>query len=208
MLRVVHDQMPMGLRRAGGQQRREVMRKVLLGTGRAEAVADRAGGDIEIGDEGGRAVADVLELGALDAPRAHRLRRRRPLKCLHPGHLVDAAGFDPDGSALLGALIGLADVSALGGEVGVSGRVDPALGAVGLELHFAQETPYRMWRDALNETFFAGGHGKRGLRPMRERPAALARRLTRQGDDRADIRCQLSCPVSDNYLGRLVVAVL
>jgi len=92
---VVEDEMPGGLRRAGGEERGEIVREVLLGAGRAEAIADLSGHDVEIGDEGGGAVADVFELAALGASRTHRLRGCGALQGLHAGHLVDVARLDP-----------------------------------------------------------------------------------------------------------------
>jgi hypothetical protein len=71
-----------------------------LGASRAETAADGAGGNIEIGDEGGGAVADVLELRALGTTGTHRLCRCDPLERLHTGDLVDAAGLDPGGRTM------------------------------------------------------------------------------------------------------------
>ena len=184
---VVHDQMPVGLWRACGEQRGQVVGEVLFSAGRAEAVADRSGGHIEIADQGGGAVTDVLELAALGPSRTHRLGGRRALEGLHAGHLIDAPGLDPGGCTLRGELIGLADIVALRREVGVPGGVDPAAGAVGLELQLAQETPHRVGRDGLHDALFARRRGERPLGPMGEGPSARARWLTGQGDELADL---------------------
>jgi len=163
------------------------VREVLLGTGLAEVVADRPGGHIEIGEERGGTVADVLELGALGPAGTHRLRRRSAFERLHARHLVDAARLDPGGSPLGGELIGLADIATRGGDVGVPGGVDPAVGAVGLELDLAQEAPDGVAQDARDDALLARRRRQRGLAPMGEGPPALARRLTDQRDDLADL---------------------
>jgi hypothetical protein len=87
---------------------------------------------------------------------------------------------------LRGQPIGLADIVTLGLELGVARSVDPAAGAVGLEVYLAQETPHRVRREALYDATF-GCCRERRLRPMGEWSDALARRLTGQGDDRADL---------------------
>ena len=186
-IEVVHHEMPGGFRRARGKQPGEVVREVLLGPGLAEVVADRPGGHIEIGDERGGTVADVLELGALGPAGTHRLRRRSAFERLHARHLVDAARLDPGGRPLGGELISLADIATLGGEVGVSGGVDPAVGTMGLELDLTQEAPNGVGRDALDDALLARRRRQRGLAPMGEGPPALARRLTGQSDDLADL---------------------
>ena len=184
---IVHDQMPVRLRRARSEQRGQGVREVLLGAGRAEAVADLAGDHIEVGDQGGGAVADVFELGALDAPGAHRLRRCGALERLHAGHLIDAARLDAGRRARRRQPVGLAHIGALGLEVGVLRAVDPAAGAMRLEIGLAQETPDRVRRDRIDDAAFGCRLGQGGVRPMRERLLAVARRLAGQGDDRADL---------------------
>ena len=67
---LIHDQMPLGGGAALGEQIREPLRKVLLGTGRAEVVDDPAGHRIEGGDQRQRAMADVFELAPFDQPEA------------------------------------------------------------------------------------------------------------------------------------------
>jgi len=159
-IEIVHHQVTMGLGRARGKQCCEVAGKVLLSASRAEPVADRAGGHIEIGDEGGGAVADVLELSALGVGGTHRLCRRSTLERLHTGHFIDAVGLGPDAGALRGKLVGPADIGVLGRKVGIAGGVDPAAGTVGLELDLAQETINRVGREALDDAAFARRAGE------------------------------------------------
>ena len=52
---VVHHQMPKGFRRISSQERGQVLGEVRLGASRAEAVADRSAGHIEIGNQSGGA---------------------------------------------------------------------------------------------------------------------------------------------------------
>lgn len=68
---IVRDQMPLG---AGGplsDQHGEIGGEILVGKGVAEPIRNLPGDDAEGGDEDQRAVADVLELLPLGAPRAH-----------------------------------------------------------------------------------------------------------------------------------------
>ena len=48
---LVHDQMPRGCGGARSEERGQLLREVLLGAGRTEAMADRAGDDVEAVDQ-------------------------------------------------------------------------------------------------------------------------------------------------------------
>src|ERR1700683_2608806 len=115
---VVADDIPPCIGCGAAQQMVEKSCKILLGPGVADDCADLAGGDIETGDQGLRAVAAIFELAALDLARLHRQSRRGALQGLNAGHLVDRYRA----MAVIGTgcgLVNLADVSAFG----VKGRI-------------------------------------------------------------------------------------
>jgi len=95
---VVADHLPGRCRRRRGEQIVQECHEIRLGAGIADRAADLACRDIERGDQGFRAVPDILKLPPLDVPGLHRQARGSSLQRLDTGHLVDRDGL----AALLG----------------------------------------------------------------------------------------------------------
>lgn len=184
---IVQDQVPMGVVVALCEQFGQVLREVLLGAARADAVGDLAGDDIERGDQGQGTVADVLVLAQLGPAGAHRQGGRGTLQGLHAGHLVDAARLDAGGGASGREPIGFADVLAFLVELLIARRVEPTADAVRLEIGLAQETPYGARRNALGDAAGDGFRGQLGLCPTVQLKPVAPRRLACQRQDRAEL---------------------
>ncbi len=88
-IEIVADDAPAHGRRRRGEERFEEGGEVGLGAGIGDAAADLAGGDVEIGDQRLRAVADIFELAPLDPARPHRQGGGDAFERLDAGHLVD-----------------------------------------------------------------------------------------------------------------------
>src|SRR5229473_4355458 len=86
---IVADDVPSGIGGGGAEQAAEKSCEILLGPPRADHPLDLAGGDVEGGDQGLRAVAAILELAPLNLAWRHRQPRRDALQRLNAGHLVD-----------------------------------------------------------------------------------------------------------------------
>ena len=121
----------------GGAEANRVLQErheICFGAGISDGAADLAGGNVECGDQGFRAMPDVLELPPFDVSGLHRQAWGGPFQRLDTGHLVDRDGLH----ALLGGgggrLIDRADVGALGVEVGIRLGRQPVTVAMRLEI--------------------------------------------------------------------------
>ena len=76
-----------------GEQLLHECDEILFGAGIADRAMDCAGGDIERGDQGFRAVPDILELAPLDVSRLHWQAFGGPFQGLDTGHLIDRDGL-------------------------------------------------------------------------------------------------------------------
>ncbi len=92
---VVDDEDPFALP-IGPQRLQEVVGEVLFGARRGQRRGqDTTGGDLEVGDQTLRAVADVVLLPALDISGNRRRGRMQALRCLPAGLLVAADQMHP-----------------------------------------------------------------------------------------------------------------
>jgi hypothetical protein len=129
---IVTDDVPPNVRGIT-QHAAEKSREILFGPPIADHAFDLAGGDVEGGDQGLRAMAAVLELAPLDLAWQHRQPWRDALQRLNAGHLVDgnrAMGVVGAGRGL----VNLADVGALGIEGGIGLRGQPVTDAMWFEV--------------------------------------------------------------------------
>ena len=118
----------------------DVPAEVRTGPGRAEVPDHFAGGHRERGDQGPRAVADVLELALLRLAGLGRLRGVLALQDLHAGLLVAAEHQPPLLVQARGLQVQPADGPGLGVEVRVM-AVEPVDALVGLDVGFRQDPP-------------------------------------------------------------------
>jgi hypothetical protein len=107
---------------------------ILLGALLADEAVHLAGGDVEGRDQALGAVADVFELVAGDIAWPHRQVWRGALQRLHAGHLVDRYRAHVLPRRRNGVMVDRADVGALGFELGIRFRRQPAAHAMRLEL--------------------------------------------------------------------------
>ena len=132
---VVADDAPAHGRCRRGEERFEEGGEVGFGAGVGDAAADLAGGDVEMGDQRLRTMADVFELAPFDLAGPDRQGGCDALERLDAGHLVDRdrahrlLGFD-------GAAIDAAYIDALGLEVRVGLGREPGAHAMRLEVGF------------------------------------------------------------------------
>ena len=92
---VVADDFPsrgVGVR---GEQRLKVRHEIGLGPTVADGALHFAADNIESGDQGLRAVADIFELAALHLARFHRQRGGGSLQRLDARHLIDGNSAHP-----------------------------------------------------------------------------------------------------------------
>ena len=123
---VVANDAPLLIRRSLAEAGVEEGCEVGFSAAFADRALERAGGDIEGGDERLRAVALVLELPALDLARLHRQAGGQALQGLDAGHFIDRERAHPRRIAQ-GPAVDLADVPALGMKVriGLGRQPDP-----------------------------------------------------------------------------------
>ena len=132
---IVADDVPAGIGGNAAQQAAEKPCEVILRPGIADHAFDRAGGDVEGGDQGLSTMAAVLELTPLDLARHHRQPGRNALQGLNAGHLVDGNRA----TSVIGgsrSLVNRADVGALGIEGGIGLRGQPVTDAMRFEVGF------------------------------------------------------------------------
>src|SRR3984893_2095114 len=130
---VVADNIPPCDGGGAAQQAVEKARKILRGAPVADHAADLAGGPIETGNQGLRAVAAIFELAQLDLAGLHRQSRRGALQGLDAGHLVDRHRA----MAVIGTgrgVVDFADVSALGVKCRIGLRRQPIAKAMRFEV--------------------------------------------------------------------------
>jgi hypothetical protein len=75
-----------------GEQGFKVSHVIGLSAAVTHSALDFAGDNIEGGDQGLRAVPDILELAPLHFPRLHGQRGRGAFQRLNTGHLIDGNG--------------------------------------------------------------------------------------------------------------------
>ena len=93
-VQLVYDEDPTGLD-IGGDDRFDVVSKILLGTRRPHRGGDDApGGHTKTGNQGQRAVANVLKLTQFDVTSDHRAIRVHTLKGLYAGLFVGRDDID------------------------------------------------------------------------------------------------------------------
>ena len=86
---IIADDAPAHARPRRGEELFEEGREVGFGAGVGDGAADLAGDDVEAGDQGLRAMADIFELAPLDPARPHGQRGGDAFERLDAGHLVD-----------------------------------------------------------------------------------------------------------------------
>jgi hypothetical protein len=116
---VVADHVPRCRRRRRGEQSIQERHEIRLGAAVADGAADLACRDIERGDQGFRAMSDVLELSPFDVAGLHRQVRGSTLQRLDTGHLVDRNGLPTLFGSRSRGLIHCANVGAFGVERGI-----------------------------------------------------------------------------------------
>jgi hypothetical protein len=110
--------------------------EIVFGAGIADHAANHASGDIERGDQGFRAVPDILELTPLDVPWLHGQAFRGALQGLDPSHLVDRNGLGALFRRRGRRLIDIADASTLRVEVRVRFGGQPVPNTMRFKIRF------------------------------------------------------------------------
>ncbi len=152
---VVADDAPWLVRHPLAEARLEEGCEVGFGTAFADRALERAGGDIEGGDERLRAVALVFELPALDLARLHRQAGGQALQGLDAGHLIDRERAHPRRIAQRLA-VDLADVPALGMKVRIGLGRQPDPQAMRLEVRTFLKSAPRCGAKAARRALGAG----------------------------------------------------
>ncbi len=137
---IVCNNPPFGLWRLVCDQSVQEDGEVLFGAPRANAAYDRAGCNVEGGDQGLGAVADILILPPLDPARGEPQAGRGALKRLDAGHLVDRNASNTGLCARLSLGIDAADIGAFVLEQWIGPGGQPIADAMRLEIRFFLKT--------------------------------------------------------------------
>ena len=116
--------------------------EICLGAAISDGAADLASGNVECGDQGFGAMADILALPPFDVSRLHRQARRGAFQSLDTGHFVDRDSLHTLLGGGGGRLIHCADIGALRVEVGIRLGRQSVTVAVRLEIGlFSKKRP-------------------------------------------------------------------
>ena len=118
----IHDEMNFGGHRCWAEEGSEMSVYISLGAGVPDAgLVELTRRDIQRGDQGLGAMANVLKLHLFTAPRLHVQIGHGSFQGLNAGHLVETIRQFTALSPLGGLLVDLADVGDFGGELNIGG---------------------------------------------------------------------------------------